>query len=414
MKKACLIIILLFAVSMTAGAFGPEDVYYDDCDAQTYQKASCSDFNAEGAGEAKNVIIVIGDGMGINQIFAGRTYLNGPDTPFEWEKLPHQGLVTTCAIGSITDSAASATAMGTGHKTQNNAIGMKYDGGLEIVPNITDLVHHKKAAGIVTTTYVWDATPAGFTVHSDDRYNDRQIANQMVNDVQLEVILGGGAKAFEKTNKIGSTDVIETARGIGYTVVRTQDELLAVDAKNTDKILGLFANGKMKYEVKRPGDTTEPHLSQMTRTAIDVLKKDPRGFFLMIEGARIDHSSHRVSIDKLVGEMTEFNKTMDIVLDFVKENPDTLLIVTADHECGGIELRPGNYKKGDEIKVSWGQKISPFYAGHSAQRVPIFATGPNAGAVKEHIDNTEIMCIIMNAFEGSEKEKIDSAFPYFK
>ncbi len=416
MKKRYWILLIIFAASVSANAFEASDVYYDDCSAQTYQKAVCDGFNAEGAGTAKNVIIVVGDGMGINQIFAGRTYLNGPEIPFEWEKLPHQGLVTTCAIGRITDSAASATAMGTGHKTINGAIGMKYEGTLEDVPNITDIIHSKKAVGIVTTTYVWDATPAGFTAHAKSRNDDRYIASQMVNDVNLEVILGGGAEAFLKTNMVGSTDVIETARGMGYTVVRTQEELLAVDTNEADKILGLFADGKMKYEIKRPQDTTEPHLSQMAQTAIEILAKDPRGFFLMIEGARIDHSSHRVSIPKLVGEMIEFNKTMDVVLDFVKKNPDTLLIVTADHECGGIEVRPADYKKGDEINVSWGQKVVPVYAEHSSQRVPIFATGPNAGAVKEHIDDTEIMCIIMNAFNGSEKtkEKIDGAFPYFK
>ena len=308
--------------------------------------------------------------------------------------------------------------MGTGHKTKNGVIGMKYEEELTRVPNITDMIHSKKAVGIVTTTYVWDATPAGFTAHSPSRNDDRLIASQMVNDVNLEVILGGGAEAFEKSKMVGSKDVIENAKDLGYTVVRTQDELLAVDTNKADKILGLFADGKMKYEIKRSKDTTEPHLSEMAQTAISILDNDPRGFFLMIEGARIDHSSHRVSIEKLVGEMEEFNKTMDIALNYIKDNPDTLLIVTADHECGGIELRPGDYKKGDEINVSWGQKVSPVYAGHSAQRVAIFATGPNAGAIKEHIDDTEIMCVIINAFEGKEtekiKEKVDGSFPYFK
>ena len=91
MQKKYLALLIIFAVSFTAHGFEPSDVYYDDCDAQTYQKADCDDFNGKGAGTARNVIVVIGDGMGLNQIFAGRTYLNGPDAPFEWEKTPSSG-----------------------------------------------------------------------------------------------------------------------------------------------------------------------------------------------------------------------------------------------------------------------------------------------------------------------------------
>lgn len=416
MKRA-LITIIIGGLAL-AGLYGfePSDVVYDDCGKMEYRRADCADFNAPGAGEAKNVILMVGDGMGVNQVYAGRVYLNGPDKPLEWEKLPHRGLVTTCSIGAVTDSAASATAMATGHKTTNGAISMKDEGnGLESVPNILDMFHDRKAVGVVTTTTVWDATPAAFVSHAQSRNMDREIARQMVMESMPEVILGGGRSAFEPM-PLGADkfDGLAEAGKRGYTVVGTRDELAKVDTGSTNRLLGLFAGSKLKYEVNRPPSSDEPRLSEMAEAALGVLDNDPRGFFLMIEGARIDHSSHRVDVDKLAGEMAEFDKTVNMVMEWVGEHPDTLLIVTADHECGGIEVEPGDYKKGDKLDVNWSSKVTFMYAYHSSQRVPIYAKGPNAGAIGEHMDDTEIMCVIKNAFEGKHAEKpaIDPAFPY--
>ncbi len=410
--------IALFLLSLSGlWAFEPSDVYYDECKEIGYSHADCSGFNAAGAGEAKNVILMIGDGMGINQIYSGRVYLNGPDKPLNWETLPHRGLVTTCSIGEVTDSAASATAMATGHKTSNGVISMKDDGSYEKVPNILDMVHDKKAVGVVTTTEVWDATPAAFVSHALSRNMDREIARQMTTESLPEVIMGGGRAAFEPLPLGGEKarfDSVAAAEGNGYKVVRTREELLGLDASSTTRLLGLFAHQKLRYEANRSPESYEPHLSEMSKAALDVLANDPRGFFLMIEGARIDHSSHRVDVDKLVGEVVEFDKTVNMVMEWMESHPDTLLIITADHECGGIEVQPGDYKKGDYIRVSWSSMVTIGYAYHSSQRVPIFAKGPNAGAIKEHMDDTEIMCVIKNAFDGKyvEKKPVDSSFPY--
>jgi alkaline phosphatase len=376
--------------------FEPADVVRDQCGRQKAVAADCTGFMAEGAGEARNVILFIGDGMGTNQVYAGRVYLNGPDAPLSWEEFPHTGLATTCAVGGITDSAAAGTAIATGHKTRVGQVSTGPTLEYEKFESILERVKDRKATGLVSTTSLWDATPAVFAAHASRRTQSRNIAQQMVEETRVDVMLGGGAKAFIGDGK--GTDVTAKARELGYVVVRDADELNAVNASETKKLLGLFNDGSMTYEKNRGTNNTEPHLSDMVGAALDVLDNDPRGLFLMVEGARIDHSSHAMSMDRLVLEMAEFDKSINIALEWAKGHPDTLILITADHETGGIEVRPGDYKKGDKLKVRWTTAFLGLHANHSSQRVPVYGHGPNAGAIREHMDNTEVYCIMRNAF----------------
>lgn len=393
--RALLYFLVVVSFAALTG-FGPEDVVYDKCALQKEVTADCSQFAAAGAGAAKNVILIIGDGMGIGATYAGRVYVNGPDQPLEWEELPHRGLVTTCAIGMITDSAASGTAFATGHKTRVGEVSVSPGPEFKPYQSVLEFVKDRKATGLVTTTMIWDATPAVFAAHAPKRSSSQDIAAQMIEKTGVDVMLGGGAAAFKGDST--HPDLIGKAPGLGYKVVTTAPELAAVELANTNKLLGLFANSTLDYEAERPADSTQPHLSEMAAVALDILDNDPRGFFLMIEGGRIDHAGHSVSIARMVGEMAEFDKTVDLVLDWAREHPDTLIVITADHETGGIEIIPGDYKKGDKIEVKWTTAVLGLHANHSSQQVPIYAIGPNSDALKPHMDNTEIYCVLKNAF----------------
>ncbi len=378
-------------------AFEPADVERERCLLQEEYHADCSRFKADGAGEAENVILIIGDGMGIGQTYAGRVYLNGPEELLAWEKLPYTGLVNNCAIHHITDSAASGTAIATGHKTSVGTVSMGT--GLDPAPykTILELVKDRKATGLVTNTELWDATPAVFASHAPRRSMSRSIARQMVEEARVDVLMGGGAEAFYAEGE--APDMVARAAKLGYTVVKTDEQLAAVDAGDTKRLLGLFAPDSMRYEVERKPETTEPRLSQMAEKALQILERYPRGFFLMVEGARIDHACHEVSMEKLVGQMVEFDKTVNLLLEWAGEHPHTLVLITADHETGGIDVKEGDYRKGDRVEVKWKSALLPgIYANHSNQRVPVYGVGPNAAAIQDRMDNTEVFCIMKNAF----------------
>ena len=387
-------------------SFGPRDVVYDECFSQLYEVADCEDFpKAEGAGKARNVIVIIADGMGVNHVYSSRAYLRGADSPFAWEELPHSGLVTTCAVGQITDSAASATAYSTGHKTRNAVVSMTPLPVMVDVPNMADIIDGRKAIGVVSNTKVWDATPAAFIAHSEDRGRDRAIARDIVRKTSPELVLGGGRHAFEALPQgermltLMRDDQLKYAENAGYTVVGTREELAATDPDTTDRMLGLFAPGAHQFMAERAEDTTEPVLSEMTAFALDMLEEDERGFFLVIEGARIDHASHGTNFDEMIAEMEEFDRAISLVLGWARDRDDTLILITADHETGDLVVKPGDYKKGERVEFKWQGEYKPGRTRHSSQRVPVYAVGPNAGAVDDHMDNTEIHCVIRNALD---------------
>ena len=227
---------------------------------------------------------------------------------------------------------------------------------------------------------------------------------EMVRQTRPEVILGGGAAAFLPVSSLRAktdldrADLLAEARAAGYTVVRTNDELEALDLNATNRLVGLFAGGDMTWEALRLPGSKEPHLSEMSAAALDVLDNDPRGFYLMIEGGAIDHACHGTSIGGATAEVVEFDRAIAVVLKWMETHPDTLLIVTADHETGGMELIPGAYKQGDTIKVKWRKSVIPGVASHSDQKVAVYAVGPNADAVKPQMHNSDIFCLIRNAF----------------
>lgn len=292
---------------------------------------------AEGEREqvkAKNVIILVGDGMGLGTMELGRIMEYGKGGSLNIQQMKTIGLMTTNpADGIVTDSAAAGTALATGVKTFNGGIGV--DVNKNPVESMTSRFQNMgKSIGIISTNTVDDATPAAFGAHVADRYAGKSEIVRDYYDSQWDVLLGGGNKYFGPGKQDG-VDMIEKFKESGYRYVTTRDELMNVS--DTGKLLGLFSRSYMNYKTDREEyNSTEPSLKEMTMKALDILSRDPDGFFLMSEGARIDHAAHAADATSVWLEMIEFDDAVKYCLDWAKENGDTLVIVTADHQTMGI------------------------------------------------------------------------------
>lgn len=295
-------------------------------------------FNAAKAddGKAKNVILLIGDGMGYAHVTAARL---AQGKKLHMDQIKTTGTMTTASANSIvTDSAAAGTAMATGFKTNNGMISVTPDG--KSLKTILEAAREKaKATGLVSTTRITHATPAVFAAHVPDRDDETTIADQMLK-ADVDVLLGGGKSYFVPESAGGkrkdNRDLTAEAKTRGYTVVSTKDELAAV---NGGKVLGLFNKSHLNYEVDRDL-TKEPSLAEMTTKAISLLDKN-KGFFLMVEGGRIDHAAHANDPAGVYGDTLAFDTAVNVALDYAEKNKDTMVIVTADHETGGLIIGAG-------------------------------------------------------------------------
>jgi len=310
------------------------------------------------ASQAKNVILCIGDGMGFGALQVSRNALLGPDGRFPFETFPNVAIVTTHSLNNtVTDSAAAATAIATGHKTNNGIISVLPDG--TVVPTILEAMRAAgKATGLVVTNTIYDATPAAFGAHWGTRGGSQEIAAQLF-DSGIDVLLGGGRDQYLPSGKgdgkrKDGRDIMAEAAAKGYAVVTTKDELSAVPAGGGAKVLGLFHPSYMNYQKDRVYlGTQEPSLADMTAKALEVLKTASDGFFLMIEGSRIDHAAHAGDVPGVVAEIADFAKAVELVHEFAKESGDTLVIVTADHDTMGFSAtEPFDYESLGTIKVS--------------------------------------------------------------
>ncbi|MDO8684724.1 MAG: alkaline phosphatase, partial [Armatimonadota bacterium] len=271
----------------------------------------------------KNVILMIGDGMGVAQVTLARLSLSESSRPLNMDSMKYAALVKTCSADSIiTDSAAAGTALATGHKTNNGMICILPDG--KPVQTILEAAEKiGKATGLVTTTTITHATPASFGSHVESRGSEADIAPQyLINSI--EVLLGGGRMFFipksqEQSKREDDRDLLAEAKTVGYTVVDSRDGLLSADG---NRLLGLFEMGSLTTE------SPEPSLAEMTAKAIDILSKDKDGFFLMVEGGQIDWKCHANDVPGTVKQTLDFDAAIGKVLDFARKRGDTLVIVT--------------------------------------------------------------------------------------
>jgi alkaline phosphatase len=327
---------------------------------------------------ARNIILLIGDGMGFEQVRAASMYENGAEGGLSFETLPFQGRVSTFSASSaVTDSAAAATALATGSKVNNGVISLAIPGDSTPLMTILERIAGQGAAtGLVTTTTITHATPAAFAAHESSRNNQPEIGNDYLNDSRPDVLMGGA-------QFVDAVSALEA----GYAVVTNRESLTSLDTEIQDKVWGQFGKYYLPYE--EDGLGVLPHLSEMVQTALQILDNDPDGFFLMIEGGRIDHAGHINDLNKSILETIEFSHSAQKVLDWASGRTDTLVVVTADHETGGLVVSANN-GVGSLPNASWQT------TGHTEVDVPVYAWGVNAHMLNAEVDNTFIHNVMLS------------------
>lgn len=321
------------------------------------------------------VILLIGDGMGQGQIEAASLYRHGVRNGLAMQQLERRGWIRTASLSGITDSAAAATVMATGVYTYNGIVGL--DRHRALVETLVERAAHRGwSTGVVTTTSLPHATPASFTAHVSSRGELDKIAEQMVRLTHPDVMLGGGAQYF-------SPVLHEELSSAGYTQFSTRAELAAAVAVHAPRLFGVFAPDDLTFTAARPSDTSEPTLVEMTAAALTTLERDPDGCFLMVEGGRIDHGGHANSLIDVVQETLAFDDAVAYARSWARARGNVTLLVTADHETGGLEvLGDENGPVGEYPPVSWR------WGNHTNARVSVFAEGPATmmvdGAVLDH------------------------------
>lgn len=286
--------------------------------------------------EPNNVIVMIADGMGVGQIEVARWFEHGKEGELFMETLPNLALARTySADNRVTDSAAAGTALATGEKTNNGKVGIGPDG--EVLTSILDIFkEHGKSVGVVSTNMVTDATPAAYVAKVADRWGDQGEIARQIYENDYDYVLGGGEKFF-LPEKQGGNNLLEMFQDKGYEIAKTADELAKIDPISDTRILGLFHHSYMNYVGDREVlDSEEPTLVEMSEKVIDAASQNEKGFFLMLEGARVDHASHAVDIGGIWREMIAFDNAVEYVVNWAEENGNTLVIVKGDHETMGI------------------------------------------------------------------------------
>ena len=316
----------------------------------------------------KNIILLIGDGMGTAQVYAA---MSVTDEPFYMRQFPYSGFcITYSADNYVTDSGAGGTAIACGVKTNNGMIGVTPDG--TPVPSIMEIVRLMgMSTGVISTSAITHATPASFVAHNTGRGNYEDIALDFLSGT-ADLFIGGGENHFR--NRRDGRDLTIGLKEQGYDVVYTLDDLIS---SNSPKIAGLLAREHLPTVL----EGREGMLEAMTGKAIATLSRNKKGFLLMVEGSMIDWGGHDNDIDYTLSETIDFDKAVGVALNFAIRDRKTLVVVTSDHETGGLTIT------GEDTKT--GNIITNFSTrGHSAVMVPVFSYGPGAEEFSGINDNT--------------------------
>lgn len=323
----------------------------------------------------KNVILIIGDGMGVGILSAASALLDGPGATLAMTETPFMGLMSTWATDNLSpDSASTATSMATGFKTSTGAIGELEDG--RVVRNLFEVARARGlATGVVTTSALVDATPAGFLVHTESRNDYDKIFEQIVAS-GTDVLIGGDWSDRKKARSNHRyMELIDNAETIGaengYSVIR---DPAALETASTP-LLALFP--------PRPTERLQhgPSLAHATRQAFRFLWESPDGFLLLVESELIDEAAHDNDISRVMAGMRELDEAVATALELSAYRGDTLVVVAADHDTGGLSLVDGDYTAGRAI-ARWAHDY------HTSNFVPVFAFGPGARSFSGVFDNT--------------------------
>lgn len=431
--------------------------------AGTLPEANAKENNNNQQGQIKNVIFLIGDGMGIPYT-SGHRYLKDDPSTKTMEKTTFDKYLVGTQMTypedpaqNVTDSAAAATAMSAGVKTYNSAIAVDNDHS-EVKTVLEAAKENGKATGLVATSEITHATPASFGAHDISRKNMNSIAedyyNEMINGKhKVDVMLGGGSSNFIRADR----NLTEEFKKDGYSYVTNREQMMK---DKNGQVLGLFAPGGLPKMIDRDEDT--PSLEEMTNSAIERLNKNKKGFFLMVEGSEIDWAGHDNDIVAAMSEMEDFERAYKAAIEFAKKDGHTLVVATADHSTGGysigangiynwfgapikaakrtpdfmaaeigngkdvettlkkyidLELTPDeiqSVKKATETKkvTEIDNAIEKIFdtrshtgwttGGHTGEDVPVFAFGPGKERFAGQIDNTDNANIIFNILKNSQ------------
>lgn len=336
--------------------------------------------------EIKNVIYLIGDGMGFNHLEKTKAERNVDLTMDTFE---FRGESKTRSFSNaVTDSAAGGTALATGIRTSNGAIGvypLDLNAKYSQPKNITELcIENGMMTGVITTDSTAGATPASFSAHEADRDLDEGITNDQLNS-DIDIIWGASTGLVTE----------ETAKSHGFELVTTYSEMMALE--DGTRSFGQFTNDLWTLE---QSDANTPNLEQMAVKAVDLLDDTDEGFFLMIEGAHIDKHSHSNEDEKMTQALIEFDRTIKAMLDYAKEDGETLVVITADHETGAIKLKDNSYN---------------FTSGsHSSANVPVLVYGSDKIIGKGDVLNNYEIPIRIAYTLGFDEEKFPLTVDFTK
>ncbi len=326
--------------------------------------------------------------MGLSQISAA---MYSSQTPLTFEQFQVVGFHKSYSSSDlVTDSAAGATAFACGVKTYNGAIGVDAD----TVAQQTILEEAQErglSTGLVVTSTIVHATPASFAAHQPMRVFYEEIAEDL-SDSNVDLMIGGGKRYFDRRQK-DDRDLISEMESRGYLISDYYYGDLSRTRPDPDRKFVYFSADNQPLPVNQ-GRT---YLEYATRLSLSYLdSRSDEGFFLMIEGSQIDWANHANEGRLSIQETLDFNRSIQIALDFARQRPNTLVLVTADHESGGMALNPGS-KRG-RVKTAFTTN------GHTASLVPVFAYGPGAEAFRGIYENTAIYHK-MRAFLGFDEEE---------
>ena len=338
---------------------------------------------------AKNLILMIGDGMGLTQITAG-IYQNG--NYLNIERFPVTGLMKTHSHDNlVTDSAAAGTAMATGVKTFNNGIGVDKD-GVPVKTILEEAEEKNMLTGIVVTSALVNATPAAFMAHQKLRAFSEPIAVEIA-DSGVDFLVGGGKKYFDRRSS-DQRNLVEEMKEKGYQVEDfiTKKRIKNLKIKEGKKLIYFTSDNDPLTKIT--GRNYLPYASMMGAKFLK--SRSDNGFFMMIEGSQIDLGGHASNFKYVMSELKDFDDAIKEILNFAEKDGETLVIVTADHETGGLTIKEGSKLK--KVKSDFS------YSRHSGTMVPVFAYGPGSENFTGIFDNTELYHKMKKALALNSRE----------
>jgi len=359
--------------------------------------------------EQPRILLFIGDGMGSNHRLAGQYYTVGEIRQLSMDAMPVLGWLNTNSYGGqLTESAASATALATGQKTANGMVAMDIHGN-----HLKTILEYAQelgmSTGLVSTKFITDATTAAFGAHVEKSAMRSEIASQFLAH-RVDVLLGGGESDFlpkgvagchpEMGQRTDERNLILEAIEAGYTVICDKQTFDQLDPQIDSLLLGLFADENMA----RP---YSPSLAEMTQTAIEVLSLNPNGFFLMVEGATIDIASHFHQTRNVMDDVVGLDQAVQVAMQHAQLDKDMLIIVTADHETGGLRIDlnasefgnqegPFRMPDGTEFYISWST------GDHTSVKVPVSAYGLGSEKLSGINENTAVFDVMLEYLGISE------------